>query len=75
MTSRAVARAVERFSHLARSSVQNSLHVANHKPMPAVRMFKATSASAHTDADQTYAHQSIHFYDKVDVVFEMKSQT
>ncbi|MBT9431107.1 oxidative stress defense protein [Candidatus Sodalis endolongispinus] len=49
-------------------------HVANYQPMPAVRMFKATSASAQADADQTYAQQSIHFDDQVDVVFEMKPQ-
>lgn len=48
-------------------------HVANYQPMPAVRMFKAAT-SAQTDADQTYAQQTIHFDDQVDVVFEIQRQ-
>ncbi len=47
-------------------------HVANYQPMPAMRMFKTGGAAAQTDAAQTYAQQTIHFDDQVDVVFELK---
>lgn len=49
-------------------------HVANYQPVPVARMFKASEAMSQTDAAQTYAQQTIHFDDQVDVVFELQRQ-
>lgn len=49
-------------------------HVANYQPVPVARMFKTADSVAQTDASQTYAQQTIHFDDQVDVVFEIKPQ-
>ena len=48
-------------------------HVSSYQPMPVTRMYKAMSAAPATSADETYEQQSIHFDDKVDVVFELQT--
>lgn len=47
-------------------------HVANYQPMPVARMLNASAAISQSDVEQTYAQQTIHFDDQVDVVFELQ---
>ncbi|RWR01692.1 hypothetical protein ED28_11730 [[Pantoea] beijingensis] len=47
-------------------------HVANYQPMPIARMYKSADAAPMASAAETYEKQSIHFDDKVDVVFEIQ---
>ena len=48
-------------------------HVSNYQPVPVTRMYKTLAAAPATSAEETYEQQSIHFDDKVDVVFELKT--
>ncbi|EOS95942.1 oxidative stress defense protein [Erwinia tracheiphila] len=46
--------------------------VANYQPMPITRMYKTADAAPMMSAAQTYEQRSIHFDDRVDVVFELQ---
>ncbi len=47
----------------------------NDQPMPVVRMYKSAEASSPSNPAKTYEQETIHFDDRVDVVFELRNCT